>query len=379
MTEITLSNARLILENENFIGTIVLKDGFIKDISSGSFQSSASIDCEGSLIAPGLIELHTDNLERHLQPRPGVSWPVEAAILSHDAELVSAGITTVFDALRVGSILSDKSSRYQKYARKVVDIISKMEKREILRINHFIHLRAEICSETLSEELDEFSPSDNVQILSLMDHTPGQRQFKDLHRFKQYLSGKHGMNESQVAIHLEKLRNIHSIYGRQHEKDVIVASNDLDATLVSHDDTTKSDVANSINAGIKIAEFPTTLEAVNLLNSNDIPILMGAPNFLRNQSHSGNVSASEVEKVGALDILSSDYMPSSLLYAAVELGRRNENLSYGFSKVTSKPAEVMGLKDRGSIEIGKKADLILFDIYQTFPVIKRVIVDGKMS
>ena len=377
MTETILSNARLILKNEIFFGAIVIKDGFIRDISSGSFQSSTSIDCDGSLIAPGLIELHTDNLERHLQPRPGVSWPAEAAVLSHDAELASAGITTVFDAIRVGSILSDKSNRYKKYARKVVDIISKMQEREILRINHFIHLRAEICSETLSEELDEFNQSDNVQILSLMDHTPGQRQFKNLQKFKEYLGGKHGMNKSQVEVHLKKLRNIHATYGRQHEKDILVASSRLGTVLVSHDDTTKSDVANSIKIGIEIAEFPTTLQAVKVLNFNGIPILMGAPNFLRNQSHSGNISANEVEKLGALDILSSDYMPSSLLYAAVELGQQSENLSYGFSKVTSKPAEVIGLKDRGSIEIGKKADLILFDIYENFPVIKRVIVGGK--
>ena len=157
---------------------------------------------------PGLIELHTDNLERHIEPRPKVDWPHAAAIIAHDAELAAVGITTVFDALRVGSLVSNGKPNYGEYARALADEILGLRAEGALRISHFLHLRAEVCSETLIEELEKFGPADRVGIVSLMDHTPGQRQFRDLSKLKQYVQGRRGLSEQEFAAHVADLHAI---------------------------------------------------------------------------------------------------------------------------------------------------------------------------
>ena len=173
---VVLANARIVLPEETIAGSLMISGGRILRIDTGTSVPRGGIDCGGDLLCAGLIELHTDNLERHLQPRPGVGWPPQAAILAHDAELAGAGITTVFDALRVGS-LATPAQGHERYARSLAGDIGRLRDAGALRIRHHLHLRAEICSETLTEELDEFSPEDRVGILSVMDHTPGQRQF----------------------------------------------------------------------------------------------------------------------------------------------------------------------------------------------------------
>ena len=97
MTETLLANAMLVLPDEVIHGAIRIENGKITDMDQGSSVPNGAIDCEGHLLMPGLIELHTDNLERHIEPRPKVDWPHAAAIIAHDAELASVGITTVFE------------------------------------------------------------------------------------------------------------------------------------------------------------------------------------------------------------------------------------------------------------------------------------------
>ena len=183
---LVLANARIVLETETLTGSIAVQDGRIAALDTGAGVPAGAEDCGGDYLAPGLVELHTDNLERHLEPRPGVRWPEAPAILAHDAELAGAGITTVFDALRVGSLVSGGKSGYRRYARPLATEINRLHRAGALRIRHRLHLRAEICSETLVEELDEFAPEDRVGILSLMDHTPGQRQFTDISKLRAY-------------------------------------------------------------------------------------------------------------------------------------------------------------------------------------------------
>ncbi|MBC7140600.1 MAG: alpha-D-ribose 1-methylphosphonate 5-triphosphate diphosphatase, partial [Rhodobacteraceae bacterium] len=190
MTETVLANAKIVLADEVIAGSVTLGDGRIADIAEGRAVPPGATDCEGDLLVPGLIELHTDNLERHIQPRPAVDWPHDAAILAHDAELCSVGITTVFDALRVGSAVTGNRTSYGEYARQLADEILAMRAGNALRISHFLHLRAEVCSETLVEELAKFGPDDRIGIVSLMDHTPGARQFRDLSKLRDYMRGK---------------------------------------------------------------------------------------------------------------------------------------------------------------------------------------------
>jgi len=377
--ETVLTNARLVLPDEVVGGTLLLREGRIAEIDSGRSALAHALDCGGAHLMPGLVELHTDNLERHMRPRPGVEWPLPAAIIAHDAELASVGITTVFDALRVGSVVSDQRHRYAKYARGLATEIIRLRAERALRISHFIHLRAEICSETLLEELDEFGPEDRIGILSLMDHTPGKRQFRDLKRLETYLSGKHGMNRAELDRYFTFMRDLGARLGAVHQAGAVARARELGAVLASHDDTTAEHVAASAGFGVKLAEFPTTLEAARACRAHGIAVMMGAPNLLRGGSHSGNVAASDLVAAGLLDILSSDYAPASLLMGAVQLGRGHGNLARGIATVSRNPARAAGLTDRGEIAAGQRADLALVDLDHDFPVVRGVWSHGMRA
>ena len=154
---LVLANARLVLADEVVTGSVALRGGVIAAVDSGARVPAGALDCEGALVTPGLIELHTDNLERHLKPRPGVRWPGPEAVVAHDGEVALAGITTVFDAIRVGSLKGrGESVQYLRYARDLADAVKRLKDRDVLRVDHRLHLRSEVCSETVLEELDEF-------------------------------------------------------------------------------------------------------------------------------------------------------------------------------------------------------------------------------
>ena len=370
--ETILANAQLFLPGETFLGSVVLRDGEIAEVSSGGGVPKGAMDCEGDYVAPGLIELHTDNLERHIHPRPRVDWPHQAAIVAHDAEMAGAGVTTVFDAIRVGSILTDPNKKYGKYARQMADELLAMRDAGALRISHHLHLRAETCSETLVEELDEFGPDDRVGIVSLMDHTPGQRQFTDLEKYEVYVRGKYAIPAEGFPDYIQFLYDLRARLGEKHERATVEAAKRYGAVLASHDDTTVAQVETSAAYGIHLAEFPTTVEAARACHANGIATIMGAPNLVRGGSHSGNVAAAELADANLLDILSSDYVPSALLLGAVQLGQRWGDMARGLATVTATPAEMTGLTDRGRIETGLQADLIRFGLTGGVPVLRSV-------
>jgi len=377
MTDFILTNAQLVLEDEVVTGTLHIRDGRITDVSSGPTTAAGATDCDGDLVIPGLIELHTDNLERHIQPRPGVDWPHAAAILAHDGELASTGITTVFDAMRVGSVISTGKNRYRKYARDLSRELLEIRAKGLLRIGHFLHLRAEVCSETLIAELEEFTPEDRVGILSIMDHTPGQRQFRDLAKFEHYVRSKHGMTEAQFAEHVKNLTATRARVGDAHEEAAVSHARRLGAVLASHDDTTADQVAVSRDQGVRVAEFPTTSDAAEACHAAGIAVMMGAPNLIRGGSHSGNVAAQALAKADLLDILSSDYVPSSLMSAAFGLADLWGDLPRAIRTVTARPAEVAGLKDRGRIASGLLADLVRVRWLPGAPVVRSVWRHGR--
>jgi alpha-D-ribose 1-methylphosphonate 5-triphosphate diphosphatase len=358
MTETILANATLVLPDEVIHGTIRMQDGQITAIETGSAVPQGALDCAGDLVMPGLIELHTDNLERHIEPRPRVNWPHASAIIAHDAELASVGITTVFDALRVGSVVSNKKANYGEYARLLADEILDLRAKGVLRISHFLHLRAEVCSETLIAELAKFGPDDRIGIVSLMDHTPGQRQFRDVSQLRAYVCGKHGLSEAEFETHIADQVALSQRLGAVHEAAAVAETERFGAVLASHDDTTAEQVAVSARHGADFAEFPTTVEAARACHDHGIKVMMGAPNLIRGGSHSGNVAAFVLAEADLLDIVSSDYVPSALLSAALMLGDLWGDVARGIRTVTQAPAAAVGLADRGQLRLGARADVI---------------------
>ena len=377
MTETILANATLVLETGVLRGQIHLSGGRIAAIAEGGHIPPGAIDCAGDLVMPGLIELHTDNLERHLSPRPKVNWPHLAAIVAHDAELASTGITTVFDALRVGSLVQGKKAEYGEYARAVANEILELRSEGALKISHFLHLRAEVCSETLVEEMAKFGPGDQIGIVSLMDHTPGQRQFRDLSKLKDYYTGKYGMSEADWQDHVTQQLALRDRYGALHEATVVAEARRFGAVLASHDDTTADQVAVSAAHGVHFAEFPTTQEAAAACRAHGIKVMMGGPNLIRGGSHSGNVAAKDLAEAGLLDILSSDYVPSSLLSGALFLGDLWGDIARGIATVTRAPALATGLDDRGALTPGLRADVIRVARIGRAAALRGVWVEGR--
>ena len=381
VSEIRLSNARVILADEVVQGSVTMADGLIKDISTGPDTCAGAVDCDGDYLAPGLVELHTDNLERHITPRPRVRQHIFDALLAHDGELASTGITTVFDALRIGSVLGEETSsdESQSYAFEAAQCVADERARSRFRIDHKIHIRAELCSHTLCDELEQFESGleDRIGIVSIMDHTPGQRQFRNHAQHVTYLKGKHGMTDSQVDKCLALRREIHSTLGETHKRRAIAFAGSAGAIIASHDDTTIEDVAQSHEMGCSIAEFPTTLEAAGECARLGLEVIMGAPNLLRGGSHSDNVAASELIEPGHLAILSSDYIPSALLRAAIRLAEITGDMPRAMARVTSAPARAARLDDRGSIAVGKRADLLRFATERNHAVVRGVWSAGR--
>ena len=373
---VCLANARLVLPDQVLLGRLSAEDGVITEIVEGATVPDGGLDCQGDLVIPGLVELHTDNLERHIEPRPDVDWPHLPALMAHDAELASTGITTVFDALRVGSIHGGKA-RYDPYARKLADELLAARAKGCFKISHFLHLRAEICSETLLEELAEFRPADRVGILSLMDHTPGQRQFQDLSAMKTYVAKKRGMTDAEFAEHVAALVALQRKNGEKHEAGAVAEAQRLGAVLASHDDTTPEQVAVSASNGVTFAEFPTTRQAAEACKAHGIGVMMGGPNIIRGGSHSGNIAAIELADSDLLDIISSDYVPSSLLLSAFRLAGHWADLPRAIACVTKHPARAAGLEDRGVLKKGSRADLVRVFLHEESPAVRSVWSRGR--
>jgi len=358
MSDLILTNATLVLPGEVITGSLQIVAGRIAAIDHGRTVALGAIDCGGDLVMPGLIELHTDNLERHIEPRPKVNWPHAQAIIAHDAELASVGITTVFDALRVGSSPSRDNLGYGEYARALASEILDLRRKDVLRISHYLHLRAEVCSESLLPELDAFGAEDSIGIVSLMDHTPGERQFRDIGKLKEYICGKRGLSDHEFADHVAELRALQDRVGAVHEAAAVAAARRYGAVLASHDDTTAPQVAQSAAHGMQFAEFPTTVEAAQACRDHGISVMMGAPNLIRGGSHSGNVAAAELARADLLDIVSSDYVPSALLTAGLMLGDLWGDMARGVRCISVAPAVAAGLHDRGALVVGARADVI---------------------
>jgi alpha-D-ribose 1-methylphosphonate 5-triphosphate diphosphatase len=372
MIETVLTNARLVLRDRVIDGTVVTIGDKIAGISEGRSQLPSAIDCEGDFVIPGLIELHTDNLERHVTPRPATYWPCDAAVLGHDREIAAAGITTVFNAICVGEVHS-RAARVQLLS-EMSDAIEEQMADDALKADHYFHWRCEISYHAMIELLEPLMDYKRLRLLSVMDHTPGQRQFTDLSRYKEYYQGKFGMSEEELAEFIAQREEDQRNHSARNRAAVVAFAHERGLKLASHDDATIPHVEEALRDGMAIAEFPTTIEAARASHAAGLRVLMGAPNVVRGQSHSGNVSARELGQNGVLDILSSDYVPGSLLYGALLLNDAADTITLpqAIATVTRNPAQAVGLEDRGEIAVGMRGDLVRFRKTKRAPVIRDV-------
>ena len=369
-----LDNARLVLVDRVVPGWLAVVDGRIADIGEGR-APERGLDLQGDYLAPGLVELHTDSLEGHVNPRPKVRWHLAPAVVAYDAQIASAGITTVFDSLRVGTEDNDTLGAE---TMALADAIDDARSKDVLRAEHFTHLRCEICTDDVVEGTAAFLSRRSARLVSLMDHTPGQRQFRDVEKLLVYYRGR-GRSEAALQELVVEKRERHARLNGRHRAALVDLARAHGLALASHDDATPGDVAEAVRDGVSIAEFPVTLEAADASRKAGIRVLMGAPNLVRGGSHSGNVAAQDLAREGLLDILSSDYIPASLVQAAFELPRLvpSIGLAEAIGTVTRAPAEAVGLHDRGVLEAGRRADLVRIRDADGLPVVRAVWREGE--
>jgi alpha-D-ribose 1-methylphosphonate 5-triphosphate diphosphatase len=374
----TLKNARVVLDDEIVNGSVTIRDGVIIDVDTGS--SDVGDDMEGDYLIPGLVELHTDHLESHYAPRPGVVWNSIAALQAHDAQVAGSGITTVFDCLRLGS---DEFGGFKKGEMRVIaDALKTAAAEDRLRASHMIHLRCEVSASDVLEHFDDFRTDPQVRLASLMDHAPGQRQFQTIEQYTLYYRKKRNLSDSDferfIAYRLEES----SLYAAPHRKAIVEACTKRGIALASHDDATIEHVEESKGFGVRLAEFPTSFEAAQASHHAGMAVLMGAPNVVRGKSHSGNISARTLADEGVLDVLSSDYVPLSLIHAPFVLAADESSsitLPQAIRMVSARPARAVGLDDRGRIASGLRADLVRVRVRddRSVPIVKSVWREGR--
>lgn len=374
-TETVLTNARLVLKDEIISGAVVVRDGVIAEISEG--HSGRGVDMEGDYLMPGLVELHTDHLEAHYSPRPGVRWNAISAIQSHDAQIASSGITTVFDCLRLGSDEDDGFKVGE--MRAIADALEAARSENRLRADHLIHLRCEVSASDVLDHFADFRTDGQVRLASLMDHAPGQRQFQTMEQYTLYYKTKRGLSDEAFAHFVARRQESSARYSDQHRKAIADACAERGITVASHDDATLDHVAEAAGFGVRLAEFPTSVEAARASHDAGMSVLMGAPNVVRGGSHSGNIAASDLARNGVLDVLSSDYVPFSLIHAPFVLADEIEDidLASAIRLVTATPAETVGLDDRGSLEAGKRADIVRVRRDTGVPIVRSVWRQGE--
>jgi alpha-D-ribose 1-methylphosphonate 5-triphosphate diphosphatase len=368
--ETIYTDATIITRDEIVHGTLIVENGFIKDIDTLTFKGNNAVNIGGDFLLAGLIEIHTDNLEKNIQPRPGVIWPsILSAAVAHDSQIASAGITTVFDAVAVGGMR--QGNLRAKIFDDCIGAFNRGKSMNIFKADHYLHFRCEVSDSKMGEMLLKHRNSD-IRLISLMDHTPGQRQWADLEKWRLYHRDKRWSDDEAKTIRQEHQR-MQERYSTQHRKLAIGVAAEKKIPLASHDDTSLADIQTALAEGVSISEFPTTLAAAYEAKNHGMRTIMGAPNAVRGISHSGNISAVALAEHDLLDGLSSDYVPSSLLHAAFSLAEELQiPLHQTISMVTVNIAEMTGFTDRGELAPGKRADMIQVKLVDGIPIPKKV-------
>lgn len=378
--EVLINNARIVLEDQVLSGHIQIRDGKISDIGEGALTNGAAAqaeDFDGDYLLPGFVELHTDHVEGHYAPRPSVRWNPMAAVLAHDAQIAASGITTVFDALRVG-LDTDADLQYDDM-RALADAFQVGIDDQSLRADHFLHLRCEVSADDCLSAFAQFESHQMVKLISVMDHSPGQRQFTNIDQYAVYYKNKLNMNDDEFKAFCDRRIALSQNNSDKHRSAIAQICQERGFILASHDDATLEHVQEAIEQDIHVAEFPTTFVAAKASHDAGMAVLMGAPNVVRGGSHSGNIAAQDLAEAGVLDILSSDYIPFSLVQAVFYLADKVETISlpHAVKMVSSNPAKATGLTDRGEIAIGKRADFSRVKRSNGIPVVHKVWREGQ--
>lgn len=352
---------------------IEIEDGRITNILKSVPKSGDVIDANGGYVLPGIIDIHGDDIETTISPRPSARFPVDFALLNLDRINATCGITTKLHA--IAYFEDELKGRHVGVSKKIVRVMQHLGS-EFLT-DHFVHVRCEITSDL--HDLFEVIESPLVKLISLMDHTPGQGQFTDHGKYREYHKKIYGLNDVEIDEIIKKkyvnkgftLQKMHDVTRRAHAKKIPIAS---------HDDDNPQKVEFLYNIGVRILEFPVTFDAAKKGNEFGMTICMGAPNVVLGRSTSGNLSSCDAINADIVNVLCSDYNPQSMLYSVFILWKQGiMTLPDAVSMISLNPAMAVGMGDTiGSIEIGKRADILIVSEQIGIPMVTCTIVNGNI-
>ena len=369
-----LTNAVLVLPDETITGTLAMKGATIVGIDTVRSSLPGAIDMEGDYLIPGIVDLHTDNLERQVQPRTMSRWPSRSAMVAHDAQCAAAGITTIFDALCLGDLGFDKD-RIRTFHDGVMDLDA-LGPTGLLKVAHFLHLRCEVPAADTLALTEPVINHKLVRLVSLMDHSPGVGQYANMDFYRKLRRGG-GLDEETVERRINELLDQRARLRDPNRKALLEMVRPRQVPIASHDDRTEAEIAENAADGITISEFPVTLAAAKAAKAAGMQVIAGAPNIVRGGSHSGNVSASDLINAHAVDAFASDYVPPSLVEAAFLCAREGRmSLPAAIAMVTDVPARMVTLPERGRLEFWYRADVVRVRVHETLPVVRQVWCGG---
>lgn len=372
-----IKNANIVMDGQVALGDITMEGGFITGISS-DIEANEEINFDGDYLIPGLVDIHTDHFEKHVYPRPHVKWDFMRAGMAHDAQIIGAGVTTVFDSICVGATKDNPSRR--EILKPMIEALEEAQSQNMLRAEHFIHLRCEITDEETTNLTKDNIEKDIVRVISVMEHLPGIRQSRDIEGYIERNVLRSGRTREEIIQMIEtEVADMLEI-GKGVRPEIVRLAHEHNLPLLSHDDTEPEHIDLAVSENVKVSEFPCTIEAARLARNNGMDIVAGAPNVLRGGSQSGNIAVKELLAEDLVDILASDYVPRSMLDCAFKIGLSDEfdvSLPKAIDMVSHNPAQTAGLSDRGRIEVSKRADLLQIGMHNGHPFVKKAWREGR--
>lgn len=356
-------------------GSLCIEDGVIAEIIEGGAPVEVP-SLAGLTVIPGLIDLHGDMLERDVEPRPSARFPTEMGLIELDKRYAGSGITTAFAAISFAWRSNDLRS--QESAIEMIDTINRLNGQTLVDL--LVHARFEVTNPGTAAILTDLLERKQVQLVSIMDHTPGQGQYKDIDRYLNFMQKWLGTDLNTLGEHKETIlarmrENIEAAAVRSRDWDVVrgvlQAAGAYGVPVASHDDDTVEKVERQASMGVSISEFPVSKTAAQAARSQGMHVIMGAPNAYRGESTSQNLSAMEAIHAGLVDILATDYYPAAILHTVFKLAREgimplHESIKLG----STNAAQAMKLQDRGEIRLGYSADVVLVEENGAFPRVR---------
>lgn len=374
MKSLLLTHARVVLANDVHDDVAVLIEGErIAAIDPANCAGAVEIDLSGRVLMPGMIDLHCDAMEKEVEPRPGVHFPLAFACAQADKRNAAAGITTVFHALSFAN--HELGVRNNAFAADIARAVGDWQHHAL--IDNRVHARYEVTDHTAPPVLSDLLQHGHVHLISFMDHSPGQGQFRDVEAYRAYLSRTYKTDEAALDELLQ--RKAEAALGVMGRMEALAAlARERGVAIASHDDDSPDKVRTVQGLGAVISEFPVNLETAQAARTQGLATLFGAPNILRGKSQSGNMRALDAVLAGVADCLCGDYSPAALLPSVLQLpDLAGISLAQAVALVTRNPARAAGLTDRGEIAAGQRADLVAVKLMGGLPQAERVWSAGR--